>query len=146
MAPSPMTRTLALAATLLVGSISITAAAHAQNAPQQQQPGQRRVLMIPKLSPEQQLKLFPGRKALLQQEQRERVAILQRSQGCVNRASTPDALRDCLMQERRDTQALRSRFMTEMRQLFEKNGISFPQLDARPLRRGEPSNKGVESI
>ena len=64
----------------------------------------------------------------------------------MNRATTPDALRDCLMQERRDTQALRSRFMTEMRQLFEKNGISFPQLDARPLRRGEPSNKGVESI
>ena len=145
MDPSSMTRTLALAATLLVGSISIPAAAHAQSAPQQQ-PGQRRLLMMPKLTPEQQLKLFPGRKALLLQEQRERVAILQRSQGCVNRATTPDALRDCLIQERRDTQALRSRFMTEMRQLFEKNGISFPQLDARPLRRGEPSNKGVESI
>ncbi len=143
-----MSRTLALAAALLLGSLGTGGAAFAQSAPLQQPQGKApwRQQGMPQLTPEQQLKLFPGRKALLLQEQRERVAILQRSQSCVNRAGSPDALRTCLMQERRDTQALRSRFRSEMRQLFEKNGITFPQLDARPERRGEPSRKGVESI
>ena len=143
-----MTRCLPLAAAALVGVLSLGNAAHAQSSPQPQQPdgrGPRRMLVMPRLTPEQQQKLFPGRKALLQREQRERVAILQRSQGCVNRASSADALRNCLMQERRDTMAMRQRFQGEMRELFEKNGIAYPKLEGRPLRR-EPAGKAIESI
>ena len=147
-----MTRSFPLAtaalASALVGALSLGSAAHAQSSPQPQQPdgrGPKRMLVLPKLTPEQQQKLFPGRKALLQQEQRERIAILQRSQSCVNRATTPDGLRNCLMQERRDTMAMRQRFQGEMRQLFEKNGIPYPQLEGRPQRR-EPAGKAIETI
>jgi Spy/CpxP family protein refolding chaperone len=147
-----MTRSNPLAAaalsSALVGALSLGSAANAQSNPQPQQPdgrGPRRMLVMPKLTPEQQQKLFPDRKALLQREQRERVAILQRSQSCVNRAGTPDALRSCLMQERRDTMAMRQRFQGEMRELFEKNGIDYPQLERKPQRR-EPAGKPIETI
>ena len=140
---APMSRTLALtAALLLAGSPAL-----AQSAPQGPGPGNRgneNVLRIQKLTPEQQRKLFPGRKALLLQEQKERIAILQRSQNCVSRAANPDALRSCTKQERSEYQALRNRVRNDMRQLFVSNGIPFPQM---PPRRAEPAGRGAaESI
>ena len=126
---------LALATALLLGTAPFAAPAVAQNAPAE---GWRRQVRQPRLNPEQQQQLFPERKALLAQQQRERIAILQRSLSCVNAASSSDALRNCLMQERRDQQALRSRFRDQMRVLFERNGIPFPDRNATPWRRGEP--------
>lgn len=133
-----MPRSLVLATALLLGSAPFAAPAVAQNVPAE---GWRRQERQPRLSPEQQQKLFPERKALLVQQQRERIAILQRSQSCVSAASSSDALRNCLMQERRDQQALRSRFRDQMRALFEQNGIPFPDRNAMPRRRGEPGGR-----
>lgn len=139
--PNPLVG--ALAGALLLSAASRQAPALAQSAPLE---GPRRQLRMPQLTPEQQQKLFPGRKALLLQEQKERIAILQRSERCVNRAASADALRGCLLQERRDHQELRSRFRAEMRQLFARNGIAFPQLEPLPPRQGEPGGRGGESI
>lgn len=138
-----MSRTIALAAALLLtGSPAL-----AQSAPQGPGPGNRaseKMLRIQKLTPEQQRKLFPGLKALLLQEQKERIAILQRSQSCVGRAANPNALRSCTKQERKAYQALRNRVRGEMRQLFETNGIPLAQM---PARRAEPTGGSeAESI
>ena len=136
-----MARPLALAAALLLtgaGAATLRPeAGRAQSSPSS--PSGPQVL-----SPEQQNILFPGRKALLLEEQKGRIAILERSRSCVGRASTPEALSSCLMQERRDTMALRSRFRDQMRELFAKNGIPFPEMKRLQLRRIEPGSKGAQ--
>ncbi len=139
-----MSRSLALAAALLLGTVPFATPALAQNAPAE---NWRRPEARPRLTPEQQQKLFPERKALVVQEQRERIAILQRSQSCVNAASSSDALRNCLMRERRDQQALRSRLRDQMRALFERNGIPMPERDPMPQPpRGPWAQPGAEPL
>lgn len=134
-----MSRTIALAAALLLtGSPAL-----AQSAPQEAGPGNRgneKMLRIEKLTPEQQRKLFPGLKALQLQEQKERIAILQRSQSCVSRAANPNALRSCTKQERSEYQTLRNRVRSDMNQLFVTNGIPLAQM---PPRRPEPAGRSA---
>lgn len=136
-----MARSLALAAALLLGAAGATGitgeTARAQSAPST--PSGPQVL-----TPDQQKKLFPGRKALLLEEQKGRLTILERSRSCVERASSATALSSCLMQERRDTMALRSRFRDQMRELFAKNGIPFPEMRRLQIRRVEPGSKGAQ--
>ncbi|MFM7456401.1 MAG: hypothetical protein ACKO7Z_07380 [Cyanobacteriota bacterium] len=133
-----MSRLLPLAAALLLG-VGSTAAASAQGMPQPPEgrdPGRRLPLL--RLTPEQQQQLFPGRKSLVLEQQREHIALLERSRACVGRADSATVLNRCLQQERRDYQALRSRIRDQMRALFSANGIPFPEPERRPLRRGQP--------
>lgn len=127
-----MSRPLALAAALLLSSGVLVVPVQAQTTPAE---GVRRQRLLPQLTPEQQQKLFPGRRELILQEQRERIALLQRGQLCVSRAGSSDALRACMLQERREQQELRSRFREQMRALFARNGIALPELDSMPMRR-----------
>jgi hypothetical protein len=51
------------------------------------------------------------------------------------------------MQERRDYQSLRQRIRGQMRELFARNGVPYPQLETMPQRRSQPAGKGaLESI
>ena len=93
---------------------------------------------IQQLTPAQQQKLFPEQKALWLRERQERINLLQRGQRCISGAGSPSALRQCLVQEQRERQQLRSRHQSEMRQLLERNGISLPPAPERRGRWGDP--------
>ena len=95
--------------------------------------------LMQRLTPDQQQKLFPEQKALWLRERQERISLLQRGQRCISGAGTPSALRQCLVQEQRERQQLRSRHQSEMRQLLERNGISVPPA---PERRGRRDGLG----
>jgi hypothetical protein len=92
--------------------------------------GARRLQPMPKLTTEQQKKLFPGRKELLLKEHQERIALLQKSQSCVEAATNSDALKTCLIADRKANRELRRRMHERIRQLYERNGIQLPP--ARP--------------
>jgi hypothetical protein len=98
--------------------------------------GIRRLQAMPKLTPEQQKKLFPGRKELVLKEHQERIALLQKSQSCVGAATNSDALKACLMQDRKANIELRRRMYNQIRELYERNGIKAPPMGPPPERRG----------
>ena len=79
-----------------------------------------------RLSPAQQEKIFPERKALLLELQREGVQNLQKAERCTQAAKNQDALRTCMKQQRRNDQALRDKHRNGMRKIFERNGIEMP--------------------
>jgi hypothetical protein len=105
--------------------------------------GARRLQLMPKLTPEQQKKLFPGRKELLLKEHQERIALLQKSQSCVVAASNSDALKTCLIEDRKANTELRRRMHEQIRQLYERNGIQLPPPRPAKERRGEPGGRGA---
>ena len=110
------------------------------NAYAQPKPGEagiRWLQAMPKLTPEQQKKLFPGRKELVLKEHQERIALLQKSQSCVGAATNSDAMKACLMEERRANTELRRRMHDQVREFYERNGIKLPPMGPRPDRRGE---------
>lgn len=90
------------------------------------------------LTPAQEQKIFPEHKALAIRDRQARIAILQRGERCVSAATSAEALRACLRQEREAYQVQRSQHRAEMRRLLERNGISLPE---RP-RRGRWDDKG----
>lgn len=79
-----------------------------------------------RLTPAQEAQLFPERKELLLRHHRERIATLQRGEGCIREAGDAAALRDCMRQERQDNQAQRQRLREAMRAMYERNGIEVP--------------------
>jgi len=85
----------------------------------------------PRLTDAQRQKLFPETRSLALQDHRARIAILQKGERCISAASTPDAQRDCLRQERDAMQAQRKQFGTAMRELFQRNGIAVPEWKGR---------------
>jgi hypothetical protein len=99
--------------------------------------GSRRLQAMPKLTPEQQKKLFPGRKELVLKEHQERIALLQKSQSCVGAATNSDALKACLMEDRKANIELRRRMQNQIKELYERNGIKLPPMGPPPERRGE---------
>ena len=103
--------------------------------------GARRLQLMPKLTPEQQKKLFPGRKELLLKEHQERIALLQKSQSCVVAASNSDALKTCLIEDRKANTELRRRMHEQIRQLYERNGIQLPPPRPATERRREPGGR-----
>ena len=105
--------------------------------------GARRLQSMPKLTPEQQKKLFPGRKELLLKEHQERIALLQKSQSCVGAATNSDALKTCLIEDRKANTELRRRMHEQIRQLYERNGIQLPPPGPAKERRGEPGGRGA---
>jgi hypothetical protein len=105
--------------------------------------GARRLKSMPKLTPEQQKKLFPGRKELLLKEHQERIALLQKSQRCVGAATNSDALKTCLIEDRKANTELRRRMHEQIRQLYERNGIQLPPPGPAKERRGEPGGRGA---
>jgi hypothetical protein len=105
--------------------------------------GARRLQLMPKLTPEQQKRLFPGRKELLLKESQERIALLQKSQSCVRAATNSDALKTCLIEDRRANNELRRSMHQQIRQLYERNGIQLPPPRPARERRGEPGGRGA---
>ena len=105
--------------------------------------GARRLQSMPKLTPEQQKKLFPGRKEILLKEQQERIALLQKSQSCVGAATNSDALKACLIEDRKANTELRRRMHEQIRQLYERNGTQLPPPRPATERRGEPGGRGA---
>jgi hypothetical protein len=105
--------------------------------------GARRLQLMPKLTPEQQKKLFPGRKELLLKESQERIALLQKSQNCVVAATNSDALKTCLIEDRKANTELRRRMHEQIQQLYERNGIQLPPPRHATERRGEPGGRGA---
>ena len=105
--------------------------------------GARRLQSMAKLTPEQQKKLFPGRRELVLKEYQERMALLQKSQRCVTAATSSDALKTCLIEERKANIELRRRMHEQIRQLYERNGIQLPPPRPASGRRGEPGGRGA---
>ncbi len=80
-----------------------------------------------RLTPQQWQKIFPEHRSLAMRDHQARIAILQRGERCIAGAGNGDALRDCLRQERTAYQQQRQAHRTEMRALFERNGIPVPE-------------------
>jgi hypothetical protein len=80
-----------------------------------------------RLTPAQQQKIFPEQKNLILKDQQARTTILQNGERCVSAASTADALRSCMKQERTASQNQRQQFWGGMRSLYERNGIAMPE-------------------
>jgi hypothetical protein len=96
------------------------------------------------LTDAQRQKLFPGLRSLSLQDHRARIAILQKGEGCIAAATTPDAQRDCMRQERDAMQAQRKQNGTAMRELFQRNGIPVPEWKGRRGgRHGGPDGTGA---
>ena len=80
----------------------------------------------PRLTPAQQEKLFPERKALLLKEQKEQMEILQRGERCTRAAANHAALRACMQEQRKAHQKLRQEQRQSMQALYSKYGITPP--------------------
>jgi hypothetical protein len=80
-----------------------------------------------RLTPAQQQRIFPEQKNLLLRDQQARITILQNGERCVAAASTADALRSCMKQERTASQNQRQQFWSGMRSLYQRNGIVMPE-------------------
>jgi len=106
----------ALAAGLLLFSIS--GAALAEAPPQSGRP---------RLTPAQQAKIFPEQKALALSSHQARMAALTDGERCITAAGHWDALKNCMRQERQANIALHKANRAQMRSLFERNGIPFPE-------------------
>ena len=83
------------------------------------------------LTPAQQQKIFPEFRDLVLQDHRSRISILQTGERCLLSARDSGALRNCLRQERSSYRSQRSRHREQMRQMFQRNGISVPEWGRR---------------
>lgn len=126
-----------LAAALVLG---LGAAAQAQTLP----PADKERVPGPGLTEAQRLKLFPDLRSLALQDHRARITILQQGERCITAATTPDAQRSCMRQEREATQTQRRNYGTAMRAVFQRNGIPLPDWKGRQRDRwGGPDAGGA---
>jgi hypothetical protein len=95
----------------------------------------------PQLSQTQQQKIFPEQRALVLQDHRQRIAILQQGERCLSAATNGDALRACMKQERNAYQKQRDDHRAAMRALLQRNGIQPP-----PSRMKAPVNGAAPTI
>ncbi|MCU0529179.1 MAG: hypothetical protein MUD04_06740 [Cyanobium sp. Prado107] len=79
-----------------------------------------------RLTPEQQQRIFPERRAQLLRHHKERIQTLQTSERCISAARDTSALNSCLQQERRENQEQRQKHREAMRAIYERNGIQVP--------------------
>lgn len=93
----------------------------------------------PRLTPEQREKLFPDQRRLALRDNQARIAILQRGATCLNTATTPDALRDCMRAQREAMWQQRRQQMEEMKALYARNGLPLPQWRRLEKPQGPPS-------
>ena len=110
-----------------LGALLLSAASGLPTAAQDSGPPER-------LNKAQQEKIFPERKALLLQEQKERIQILQKAERCTKAANDTDALRSCMKDQRQAYQTQREKHRTATRKIYERNGIQAPV--------GGPGGKG----
>jgi len=80
----------------------------------------------PPLSPSQMQKIFPDQKRLAISDHQARISILQTGERCLAAATTSEALRTCMKQERDAYQLQRRDHRSAMRALLERNGIALP--------------------
>ena len=95
----------------------------------------------PQLSQAQQQKIFPEQRALVLQDHRQRIAILQQGERCLSAATNGDALRACMKQERNAYQKQRDDHRAAMRALLQRNGIQPP-----PSRMKAPVQSAAPTI
>jgi hypothetical protein len=98
----------------------------------QTSPGEPSHRVGPPLTPAQLQKIFPDQKRLALSDHQARIAILQTGERCLAAATTSEALRTCMKQERDAYQLQRRDHRSAMRALLERNGIALP-----PPRQGD---------
>ncbi|MEB3352947.1 MAG: hypothetical protein VKM34_01735 [Cyanobacteriota bacterium] len=89
----------------------------------------------PRLTPDQQAKVFPDRKALLLKDQQRQIQILQKAERCTRAATNQASLRTCQQDQRKAQQALRQEHREATKALYERNGIT-PPADRREGKAG----------
>jgi hypothetical protein len=89
-----------------------------------------------RLTPQQWQKIFPEHRSLAMRDHQARISILQKGERCIAGAGNGDAMRECLRQERSAYQQQRQAHRTEMRRLFERNGIPAPEWGKRGGKKG----------
>jgi len=97
-----------------------------------------------RLTPQQWQKIFPEHRSLAMRDHQARISILQKGERCIAAAGNGDALRDCLRRERTAHQQQRQAHRTEMRGLFERNGIPVPDWGSKRGGRGPGGQGGGE--
>jgi hypothetical protein len=80
-----------------------------------------------RLTPAQRQKIFPDLRRLTLQDHRARIAILQRSESCINSATTDEALTECMRVQREAMRQQRRQQMSDLQALFQRNGLPMPQ-------------------
>jgi hypothetical protein len=113
--------------TAALGALLLSAASGLPAAAQDSGPPER-------LTKAQQDKIFPDRKALLLQEQKQRIQILQKTERCTQAAKDTDALRSCMKDQRQAYLAQREQHRNATRKIYERHGIQAPV--------GGPGGKG----
>lgn len=93
------------------------------------------------LTPAQQQKVFPEFRSLVLQDHQARISILQQGERCLRSARDSSAIRTCLKEERDSHRSQRSRHREQMREMFQRNGISVPDWGRRS-REGGPRRGG----
>lgn len=115
-----------LGAVLLVGLAFLAPVPARAQAPQlPQTPGQGQP--PPRLSEEQQRRLFPEIRRLAVEDRQARIRLLQRGERCARRAADGDGLRACMREERAGLQAQRQGHREAVRALMQRNGIKPPE-------------------
>jgi hypothetical protein len=96
-----------------------------------------------RLTPAQEAKIFPERKALIVRHQRQRIKTLQKAERCVSGAGDSAALRRCMQQERKENQAQRQELRDGMRSIYARNGIEAPVGGPGSGRWGKNKGRGA---
>ena len=88
------------------------------------------------LTPEQAAKVFPEHRTLALKDRRARIAILQQGERCIGGAGNPDALSNCLREERGAMMRQRQEYFGAMRSLYQRLGLPAPEWKMRRNRGG----------
>jgi hypothetical protein len=81
----------------------------------------------PRLTPEQRAKVFPEQRRLALEDHRARLALLQRVERCIERATNAEVLRSCMREEREAMRQQRGQHMESVKALYERNGLPTPR-------------------
>ena len=81
---------------------------------------------MPRLTPEQQARVFPDLRRLALKDHRARIGLLEQGERCISAAGSAEALQGCMRREREQYRNLREQHRAEVKQLFERNGLPAP--------------------
>jgi hypothetical protein len=80
----------------------------------------------PRLTPEQKARVFPDLRRLALNDHRARIRLLEQGERCINGAGSAEALQGCMRREREQYRSLREQHRSEVKQLFQRNGLPVP--------------------
>jgi hypothetical protein len=90
--------------------------------------------------------VFPEQRRLTLQDYRARIAILQKGENCIARATNAETLQDCRREEREAMVKQRRQHMTDLQALYERNGLPTPQWKRLEKPRGPRPDGGQSEI